>query len=158
MDWILVTIGVVLTIAGIAGSLLPVLPGPPLNYLALLLLHLSDYHRFSDRFIISWLIITVAIVVLDYLIPIYGAKFYGGSKAGIWGATIGLVIGIFFFPPFGMIAWSFIGAVLGELYMGKNIEASFKAGTGTFVGFLAGTIAKLVVSIIMAIYFFSAIF
>lgn len=158
MDWILVTLGVVLTIARIAGSLLPVLPGPPLNYLALLLIHFSDYHRFSDRFIISWLIITIAIVVLDYLIPIYGAKFYGGSKAGIWGATIGLVVGIFFFPPFGMIIWSFIGAVIGELYMGKNLELSLKAGTGTFIGFLAGTVAKLIVSIIMAIYFFAAIF
>jgi uncharacterized protein len=158
MEWIWITLGVLLTIAGLAGSVLPVLPGPPLNYIALLILHFTRISEFSDRFLISWLIITLVVLALDYIIPIYGAKLTGGSKKGIWGATIGLVIGIFFFPPFGMILWPFIGAVIGEMIAGKDLSLAIKAGTGTFIGFIAGTVVKLVVSVVMTYYFFTAIF
>lgn len=157
MDWLWITLGILLTLTGLAGSILPVLPGPPLSFIALLVLHFSGYHEFTSTFLISWLIITIVVVVLDYMIPIWGAKFSGGSKKGIWGATIGLIVGIVFFPPFGMILWSFIGAVVGEMLEGKELEIAFKAGTGTFIGFLAGTVAKLAVSLIMTFYFFMAL-
>lgn len=157
MDWLWITIGILLTLTGLAGSILPVLPGPPLSYIALLVLHFSGYHEFTSKFLISWLIVTIVVVVLDYMIPIWGAKFSGGSKKGIWGATIGLIVGIIFFPPFGMILWSFIGAVVGEFLAGKEVGIALKAGIGTFIGFLAGTVAKLVVSLIMTFYFIQAV-
>lgn len=157
MEWLWITLGILLTIGGLAGSILPVLPGPPLSYVALLVLHFSGYHEFTLNFLISWLIVTIVVVVLDYMIPIWGAKFSGGSKKGIWGATIGLIVGIVFFPPFGMILWSFIGAVVGEMLAGKEMGLALKAGIGTFIGFLAGTVAKLVVSLIMTFYFIQAI-
>lgn len=157
MEWLWITLGILLTICGLAGSILPVLPGPPLSYVALLVLHFSGYHEFTSNFLISWLIVTIVVVVLDYMIPIWGAKFSGGSKKGIWGATIGLIVGIIFFPPFGMILWSFIGAFVGEMLAGKEMGLALKAGIGTFIGFLAGTVAKLVVSLIMTFYFIQAI-
>lgn len=157
MEWLWLTLGVVLAIAGLAGSILPILPGPPLSYLAILILHFTHYYTYTDRFLISWLIVTLVVVVLDYLIPIIGAKKFGGSNSGVWGATIGLLVGIIFFPPIGMIIWSFVGAIVGELVNGKQFQVALKSGTGTFVGFLAGTIAKLVVSLIMAAFFFKAL-
>lgn len=157
MEWLWLTLGVVFAIAGLAGSILPILPGPPLSYLAILILHLTNYHTYTDRFLISWLIITIVVAVLDYLIPIIGTKKFGGSNTGVWGATIGLLAGVIFFPPIGMIIWSFVGAIVGELIAGKQFEVALKAGTGTFVGFLAGTVAKLVVSLIMAVFFFQAL-
>lgn len=157
MDWLWITLGILLTIAGLAGSILPVLPGPPLSYIALLVLHYSGIHEFTSKFLISWLIVTIVVVVLDYMIPVWGAKFSGGSKKGIWGATVGLIVGIIFFPPFGMILWSFIGAIVGEMLAGKEVGIALKAGIGTFIGFLAGTVAKLVVSLIMTFYFILAL-
>jgi len=158
MDWLWIVVGIILSITGILGALLPVLPGPPLNYGALVLLHITGIHHYSRTFLITWLIITIVVIILDYLIPIYGAKLSGGSKKGIWGATIGLLIGIFFFPPFGMILGSFIGALVGEMMAGKDFSTSVKSGTGTFIGFIAGTIVKLSVSLVMTFYFVAALF
>jgi len=149
--------GILLCIAGILGSVIPILPGPPLNYIALLLLHFTNTHRFTERFIITWLIITLIILILDYMIPIWGAKLSGGTRTGIWGATIGLIAGLLFFPPLGIIIGPFIGAVIGEIIAGKNMDIAIRSGTGTFIGFLAGTIAKLVVAIIMTVYFIMAV-
>ncbi|HLN53885.1 MAG TPA: DUF456 domain-containing protein [Lentimicrobium sp.] len=157
MDWIWIAIGIILSLAGIIGSVIPILPGPPLNLLALLLLHLTNIHKFSSGFITGWIIITIIVLVLDYMIPIWGAKFSGGSRKGIWGATIGLIIGIFFFPPLGMIIGPYIGAVIGEILSGKEINSALKAGGGTFIGFLAGAVAKFLVSIVMTVLFIAAI-
>jgi uncharacterized protein len=158
MDWLWITLGIILTLAGLAGSILPVLPGPPLNYLAILLIHFTGIYGYTDRFLISWLILTIIVLVLDYFIPIWGAQLSGGSRKGIWGATIGLVVGLVFFPPLGMIVWSFVGAIIGEMVAGKNLDLAIKAGTGTFIGFLAGTVAKFIVSLILTFFFFQGAF
>lgn len=157
MDWLWIIIGILLSLAGLTGSILPILPGPPLNYLALLLLHFTDTHKFTSRFLVSWLIVTLIVIILDYMIPILGAKFSGGTRKGMWGATIGLILGIFFFPPIGMLIGPFIGAVIGEIMAGKDMDSALNAGTGTFLGFLAGTVAKLIVSIVMTILFVAAV-
>ncbi len=157
MEWLWITIGILLCLAGIAGSILPILPGPPLNYIALLLLHFTNTHRFSDKFLVGWLIITVIVIILDYMIPIWGAKFSGGTRKGIWGATIGLVLGIFVFPPLGLIIGPFIGAIIGEIIAGKDFDIALKSGVGTFIGFLAGALTKLIVAVVMTVYFIIAI-
>lgn len=157
MDWLWISLGILLTIAGIAGCILPLIPGPPLSYIALLLLLVVDEQSFTPRFLIIWLLITVIVTLLDYYVPVWGTKKFGGSRKGVWGATIGLVAGIFFFPPFGMIAGPFLGAFVGELIEGKDTRAALRSGFGSFIGFLAGTVMKLTVSIIMAFYFFRAI-
>jgi len=141
-------------LAGLAGCILPVLPGPPLSYAALLLLHFTRNHQFDNKFLIIWAVITVVITLIDYLVPIWGAKKFGASKRGVWGSIIGLVIGLFFFPPFGIIVGPFIGAVVGELTSGKETNHAMKAGFGSFIGFLTGVVLKIAASGMMTWYFF----
>jgi uncharacterized protein YqgC (DUF456 family) len=153
MDIILISLGIILTITGILGCILPFMPGPPLNYAAILLLHFTSGFQFSNRFLIIWAIVTVAVVVLDYIIPVWGTKKFGGSKQGVWGSVIGLIAGLFFFPPFGIIIGPFAGAVVGELIAGNNSKDALKSGFGSFVGFVTGTLLKLIVSGMMTWYF-----
>jgi uncharacterized protein YqgC (DUF456 family) len=153
MDYVLIGIGIILLIAGILGCVIPLLPGPPLNYLALLLLHLTTRFQFSSKFLIIWAIVTAIVYGLDLVIPVWGTKKFGGSKRGIWGSIIGLVAGMFFFPPFGIIIGPFAGAVIGELTLGKESKAALKSGFGSFVGFITGTVLKLVASGMMTWYF-----
>jgi len=141
-------------ITGILGCILPFIPGPPMSYIGILLLHFTTGVQFSNRFLLIWAIVTVVVVALDYIIPIWGTKKFGGSKQGVWGSVIGLIAGMFFFPPFGIIIGPFVGAVVGELIAGKNSNAALKSGFGSFIGFLTGTILKLIVSGMMTWYFF----
>jgi uncharacterized protein YqgC (DUF456 family) len=153
-DWLLAILGIVLILAGIAGCILPVIPGPPLSWAGLLLLHWTRFAQFSAAFLIVMACLAIAVTVLDYIIPVWGTKKFGGSKAGMWGATIGIFAGIFFFPPVGIIVGPFIGAVLGEIIAGKESGPALKAGLGSFIGFLLSTGLKLGVSLTMAYYFF----
>ncbi len=154
MDYVLIGFGILFMLLGIAGGILPVLPGPPLSYLGLLFLHFTDKYHFSSKFLIIWAIVTVVVYALDYVVPIWGTKKFGGSKRGVWGSVIGLIIGLFFFPPFGIIIGPFAGAVFAELSGGKDRTAAIKAGFGSFVGFLLGTMMKLIASGMMTWYFF----
>jgi uncharacterized protein YqgC (DUF456 family) len=158
MDYILIGVGIVMMISGILGGVLPVLPGPPLSYIGLLLLHFTEHYQFSERFLIIWAVVTVLVYALDYVIPIWGTRRYGGSKRGVWGSIIGLIVGLFFFPPFGIIIGPFAGAVLGELSSGKDSGYALRSGFGSFVGFLAGTLLKLITSGLMTWYFFKELF
>jgi uncharacterized protein len=153
MDWLLIIAGIILLLTGIVGCFLPVIPGPPLAWLALLLLQFTSKAPFTTDFLMLWAFITAAVTLLDYWLPVYGTKKLGGSVWGIRGATIGLLIGLFFFPPFGLIVGPFAGALLAELFAGKSSEMALKSALGSFVGFLAGTAMKLAVSVVMAWYF-----
>lgn len=157
MDYVLIGFGIILMIIGILGCVLPLLPGPPLNYMGILMLHFTEGFQFTNRFLLIWAIITVVVFALDYIIPVWGTKKFGGSKQGIWGSVIGLVAGLFFFPPFGIIIGPFVGAVIGELTSGKDSGAALKSGFGSFVGFLTGTILKLIASGMMTWYFGKAL-
>jgi len=155
MDIFLIISGSLLMILGIAGCLLPILPGPPLSYLGLIAIHLTSKIDFSSKFLISWGIIVIVVSILDYVIPIWGTKFFGGSKYGVWGSMVGLLAGLFI-PPIGIIVGPFIGAVAGEILAG-NKENALKAGFGSFIGFIAGTVVKMLVSLIMLYYFIAAL-
>lgn len=153
--WIL--IGSIFIIVGFIGCFLPILPGPPLSYVGLLLLQLLDNQPFDTKFMMLWAGITAIVTVLDYVIPIYGTKKFGGSKRGVWGATIGLILGLFF-PPIGIIVGPLLGAFVGELSAGKNSADAIRSAFGSFVGFLAGTVIKLLASGFMAYYFFISVY
>ncbi|MCB2221946.1 MAG: DUF456 domain-containing protein [Bacteroidetes bacterium] len=153
MDVLWISIGMVLLIVGIVGCVLPVIPGQILSWGSLLMLQLTSPPHFTAKFIVVWALITAAVTLLDYYVPVWGTKKLGGSKNGIWGATFGLVIGIFFFPPLGLIIGPFVGAFVGELTAGKDTHTAFKSGLGSFVGFVAGTMMKLAISFVMGYYF-----
>jgi len=154
VDLIWAIVGLIILIIGVVFSVLPIIPGQVLSWGALLILQLQSNPPFTARFLAIWALITAAVTLLDYVVPIWGTKKLGGTKTGIWGATIGLIVGIFFFPPFGLIIGPFVGAYVGELLAGKDSRVAFKSGLGSFLGFVAGTMMKLAISIIMGYYFF----
>ncbi|MFA7034663.1 MAG: DUF456 domain-containing protein, partial [Bacteroidales bacterium] len=108
-------IAVILGIVGIIGCLLPVLPGPPISWAALLVLYLWGKDEMSTKFLIIWLIITIIVTILDYVVPAYFTRVTGGSKVAARGSLAGMLIGILFFPPWGMIIGAFLGALLAEV-------------------------------------------
>ena len=156
MDIFWTILAVLIMLAGIAGCILPFLPGPPLSFIALLLLQLKQVSPFTTNFLLIWAGITVVVTLLDYFIPIYGTKKFGGSAYGAWGSAIGLIIGLFF-PPVGIIVGPFAGAFIGEMIASNNSHVAFKAALGSFLGFLVGTLLKLVVCLVMAWYLVMAI-
>jgi uncharacterized protein len=152
MDVFWLVIAIVLMLGGLVGCLLPLLPGPPLSYVALLILQLRSEPPFTTKFLIVWAIVTTVVTLLDYYIPIYGTKKFGGTKYGIWGCAIGLVAGLWL-GPIGIITGPFAGAFIGEMIGNNNSDKAFKAALGSFIGFVAGTFLKLVVCLVMAYYF-----
>ncbi|MBO9633830.1 MAG: DUF456 domain-containing protein, partial [Chitinophagaceae bacterium] len=140
-----------LIILGVLGSLLPVLPGPPIAWLGLLIQNLRDPHPFSTQFLVIWAGIVVVTIVLDYVIPIYGTKKFGGTKYGAWGCTLGFLLA-FWLGPWGVIVGPFIGAFVGEMIGGQDSSRSLKAAFGSFIGFLVGSFLKIVVCFMMLYY------
>lgn len=157
MDIFLFIVAGLLILTGLAGSVLPVLPGVPLGYAGLLVLQLTDKVQYPARFLMVWAVITVAIQVLDFYIPVWGTKRWGGTRAGAVGSAVGIVAGLFL-GPWGIIAGPFLGAVAGELIGGRTGGEALRAGFGSFVGFLTGTLAKLVVCGFFVYYFVAALF
>lgn len=150
MDILLIIIGSALVIVGILGCFLPVIPGPPVSFVALLVFHFSSKYQFDDRILIIAAIMAILVTVLDYIIPVWGTKYFGGSKKGVWGSTIGLILGLFF-VPWGIILGPFLGAVVGEMIDGQEFKKALKSGFGAFLGFAAGVIMKMGVSVWIAI-------
>ncbi|WP_274474006.1 DUF456 domain-containing protein [Mangrovimonas aestuarii] len=150
MDILLALSGLVFIILGIFGSFLPVLPGPPLSWVGLLLLYLTKAVPNNWTLLVITLVIAVFVFALDYVIPAMGTKRFGGTKAGMLGTTIGLLVSIIFpiLGIFGIIVWPFIGALLGELINKANSKTALKAAFGSFIGFLAGTFLKFIIAIV----------
>ncbi|RLD59971.1 MAG: DUF456 domain-containing protein [Bacteroidetes bacterium] len=153
VEILLTVIGIILLLVGIVGCVLPVLPGQVLAWASLLMLQLKNDPPFTAKFIIIWALVTAGVTILDYVVPIWGTKKLGGSKYGIWGAGLGLIVGIFF-APLGLIIGPFLGAFAGEMIAGKDSNTAFKSGLGSFIGFLTGTLLKLIISFVMGYYFF----
>ena len=158
MDIALIIIGLAFSIFGLLGCLLPVIPGPPLSYIGLLLLHAAPKYQFSSKFLIIMGVITIVVTVLDNFMPAWSAKRSGGSKRAVWGAMLGLGAGMLIFPPWGLIIGPFLGAVIGELSTGKNSTEALKSGLSTFIGFLGGVVIKLMASGVMFWYFIKTVF
>ena len=150
MDIVLLVLGFVLMLTGILGSFLPVLPGTPVSWLGLLLLHLTTAVPDDWWFLGITLVVALVVFAMDYLIPALGTKKFGGTRAGMIGTTLGLVVAIVFpiLGILGIIIWPFVGAFLGELLNKADQKSALKAAFGSFIGFLTGTFLKFVVTII----------
>lgn len=149
MDILLFLLGIILMILGLVGAFLPVLPGPLTSWLGLLVLHFTKAVDYSTFFLTTTFSIALLIWILDYFIPAISTKKFGGSKKGVWGSTLGLILGLFFFPPLGIIIGPFIGAFIGELlHNNRNKNSAFKAAFGSFVGFLFSTGLKFVIGLV----------
>ena len=153
MEWLDI-LALVAGIVGIIGSIAPGIPGPPLSWVGLLLVYLSDGGKpMSPRFLLIWLGITVVVTIVDYVVPALFTKVTGGSRYAVKGSIAGLIIGLLFFPPGGMILGSLIGAFLMEcIYADKGVMKAFVASIGSFFGFIFGTGIKLTASGVMMYY------
>mgnify|MGYP000860180238 CR=1 FL=1 len=156
MDWLWITLGILLLLLGIIGSVAPVLPGPPLSFLALLLLQLTTRPPFSTQTLVLWGAVATAITILDYMIPVWGTRRFGGTSWGTRGSIAGLILGLFLGPP-GVILGPFAGAVIGELLGGKDMSFALRSGFGAFLGFIAGTFMKLIFALTMCFLFIRAL-
>ena len=157
MDIALLILGFVLTVIGILGSFLPVLPGPPISWIGLLLLHLTEAVPQNWTFLGITAAVALLVLALDYIIPAMGTKKFGGSKAGMIGTTVGLVVSLVFpiLGIFGIIIWPFVGALVGELFNKTDQKTALKAAFGSFMGFLTGTFLKFLVAAIFLGLFIS---
>lgn len=156
MDIVLLILAFFMMLIGLIGCIVPGLPGTPIAYIGLWIAQATDKIHFSWQFLLIWGIVVVIISVLDYVVPAWGTKHYGGTKWGVWGSTIGVFVGLFF-GAMGVILGPLVGAVIGELISGKQLNDALKAGWGSFVGILFGTILKLIACGLMTIALIQAV-
>ena len=159
-DIILIVLAVLCALVGIWGSIIPGIPGPPISWVGVLLIFICNQQQVSLSSLIITGLLAVIITILDFVVPAWGTKKFGGTKAGSWGSIIGLLVSIFVLPwlgitlgPFGIVgilAGPFFGAYIGEVSWG-NKDGAWKAAFGSFVGFLTGTLMKLFYGIAIAI-------
>ena len=153
MDLLLLILGIFFMMGGLAGCFIPGLPGAPLSYIGLLMLHITYRNHFSTQLLVVYFIAVIIVVLLDYLLPLLGSKWFGATRRGFIGSLIGLLAGVFLFPPFGIVVGPFVGAVIAELTGGMETRKAIKAGFGTFVGFLTGTLVELILCLFMTYHF-----
>jgi hypothetical protein len=155
MELLFIGLGLILIIVGIIGAFLPVMPGLPFSYLALVILQLVS-SPFTTRFMVLWLVIVAVLMILDNVLPTWGTKKFGGTAYGVWGSIIGLIVG-FFFPPVGFVVGPLVGAFAGEIIGGSKTDKAMKAAIGSFLGFAMATGLKVGAACLMGFYYFKAI-
>jgi len=151
MEILWFVVGGLLILIGIVGCFLPILPGPPLAFLGLWIQQLKEPNPFTSKFLWIWFGITLVVTAIDYWAPVYATKKFGGSKAGIWGCMIGLLLG-FWMGPFGIIIGPLAGAFIGEIMNNQDSSKAMRAALGSFIGFLLSTLLKLIVCVIIFWY------
>jgi len=158
MELIWIILGALCIIIGLIGAFLPILPGLPFSYLGLLILHFGGIATFSTTFLVIWAIVIIAILVLENALPAYTTKKFGGSNYGSTGSLIGMILGLFFFPPLGFFLGTLIGAFVGEMLNKQDVNIALKSAWGSFLGFVTGTVIKTIVAAMFAVMFFRAVF
>ena len=156
MDIALLILAGLCMLVGLIGCIVPGLPGTPIAYAGLWIAQATERVDFSWQFLLIWGIVTVVVSVLDYVVPALGTKKFGGTRWGVWGSTIGVFIGLFF-GAVGVIVGPLVGAILGELLGGKKMAEALRAGWGSFIGLLCGTVLKLICCGLMATQLIQAI-
>jgi uncharacterized protein YqgC (DUF456 family) len=158
MTLALIIIGLILALLGIVGCILPLIPGPPLSYASLFILSIAKkWEPFSATFLIWLGVVLVIVSIVDYVFPLIGARRYGASKTAIWYSIIGMLVGVFFAPPWGIIIGAFAGTVVGEFIGGKKGKAALRAGWGVFVGTMAAIGVKLAFSGVVLFFYVKAL-
>lgn len=148
MNTALIIIAFLCLLVGIVGAIVPGLPGPPISWVGLLLASLTPFVECSTLMLVVTAVLALVITVLDYVVPSLSTKRSGGSKYGIWGCNIGLIVSIVGLPfgpqgLAGVIFWPFIGALVGEYIKSQEIGPALRAAWGAFLGFLTGTLLKV---------------
>jgi len=156
---VLIVLGCLAALFGLVFCVIPGIPGPPFSFLALILLQTAKKgDAFSPSFLLVMGIITILVTAVDYVFPALGAKKFGATRKGFWGAVIGMLLGMVLFPPLGIFIGAFVGAIGGELMGGKLTSDALRAGWGVFLGIMLGFLVKILASGVMAFYFIKGLF
>ena len=147
MEIIIFVIVIILLITGLIGVFIPVIPGLPISYLALLLSHFYLYPIYHEKFLWLMAVVVVIVTILDFWIQVHGVKRFGGSKKAINGSIIGLIIGLIFLPVTGIIIGPFVGAFIGARIESSDVNQALKIAFGALAGFMVGTVLKIFVSL-----------
>lgn len=161
MTILLIILGALCLLTGLVGCVVPVLPGPPISYVGLLLLHFTKEYDFSMTLLLVLLALVIVVTVLDFVIPMIGSKYMGAGKWGSIGGFIGTIVGLFFVSVsmgLSLIVAPFLGAFLGEKASGKSWDEALIAGIGSFLGFVVGTLLKIILCLYMIYEFIAAFF
>ena len=150
MTILIIVFSIILLILGVIGSILPIVPGPPLSFVGLLLLHLFTPFVMQEDYLFLFGISAALITFLDYWLQVYSVQIFGGGKISTIGVIIGILVGVFIFPPVGVLVGPFLGAYIGAIVESDfDLVKSFKIAFGSLIGFLGGTILKFVYSILV---------
>jgi hypothetical protein len=152
---LLLIFGFAALLIGMAGCVLPVIPGPLVAFLSLVIMDLAkDWQAFPMTFLLVMGIIALLLsLLLDYLVSLAGARKYGASRAGLWGSVIGMLIGVIFFPPLGIFLGALVGAVVAEVLVGKKTGQAMRVGWGIFLGNMVGIVIKFAYCL-MVLFFY----
>jgi len=158
LEILAITTAIIFFLLGIAGTIVPMLPGPPLVWAGMLAYgFIAGFEGLSVTFFLLQGILVLATVGVDYLTTALGTRYFGGSRLAFWGATLGLILGLILFNLPGLLIGTFTGAIAGELLHENNLRQAVSAGVGAVVGFLGGIPFKIFLEIIMIIWFFLTI-
>ncbi|MTV47944.1 DUF456 family protein [Heliobacillus mobilis] len=145
---------IVVMFIGVLGTFLPVIPGIPLIFIAMIGYGFAEgFHLMTPLFLGINLVVVILATVLDYLGTAWGARRFGASSSGTWGAAAGGVLGLIVLGPIGLIAGPFIGAVAGELWNGRSLDSALEAGVGTMLGLAGASAVRFVFALSMVIAF-----
>ena len=153
MDQLFIALGLILCIIGLLGSFVPIIPGPITSWFGLLVINFTSSTELNYSFLLISFMISVFVFTLDIIIPIIGLKKFGGTKKGMIGATIGLLLGLFILGPLGIIIGTFLGAISGEMTGDLKLGKAIKASVGTLIGFIAGVAMKFSISLVYFIFY-----
>ena len=153
MDQLFIVLGLILCITGLLGSFVPIIPGPITSWFGLLVINFTSTTELNYSFLLISFMIAVFVFTLDIIIPIIGLKKFGGTKKGMIGATIGLLLGLFILGPLGIIIGPFVGALSGEISGELKLGKAVKASIGTLIGFIAGVTMKFSISLVYFIFY-----
>ena len=157
--FVLIILGFIVLVLGIIGCIVPIIPGPPLCFLSLIFLSFArQWQTYTPALITVLGAATLAATIADYVLPAVVSKRKGASKPGVWGSIVGMIAGIFLFPPFGVFIGAFVGAVLGEFLLSSNRKNALRAGWGVFLGTLFGTVMKQGVCGVIGYFFVRGVF
>ena len=155
MNILLIILAFVCLAVGIVATFTPVPPAVPVAWAGLLLARLGGV-AISTSMLVWTAVIGLALMVLDYVIPLFTTKRFGGTKYGVWGCTIGLLVGIIGLPvgPTGIVGvffWPFVGALIGEYLKQRELRPALRSAWGAFVGMMTGTLAKVLYGIVLTV-------
>ena len=150
METVFLIIALLIMMGGLIGTILPIIPSVPMVYLGYFIYGFaSDWKDYGSTVMIVFGLVTIFVLVLDYVAGAIGAKRFGGSRLGAVGAIVGALVGVIFFNIVGLVVGTFAGAALGELVLGRTMQEAIMSGSGALVGFLAGSLFKLMTSLVM---------